>query len=531
MLSITLTAVPGSSGAEMNGDFKATDLGFLLHKNPERLHRIELAFGVAHVVYPEATETRTTASLLLEIDPVALVRSPDSDLGYVNDRPYVASSMLAVAMARSYREAMAGRSRERPDLAAQVLPFEAHLPVVPARGGPNFVRALFEPLGYHVEAEPVQLEDEPSLHSNRYVELKLSHELSLSSLLRHLYVLIPVLDDAKHYLIGEAEVEKLLRAASSWLGMHPLCEEITKRYLRRRHALVRTALERLSLLDDTLLEAESSDDVVSPAGGSTLEEGDTRVGYAVMQDSVVSGDSPGDARVSLHTQRLEAVFGVLLASGARSVLDLGCGEGKLLALLTRERQFERIVGLDVSQHMLEIAARKLRLGGVFAKNSSEGVQPRIALLHGALTYRDRRLEGFDAAALVEVIEHLEEDRLDAFERVVFGYAAPKTVVITTPNAEYNALFANLSGLRHRDHRFEWTRVQFQAWAEGVASRFGYLCRFENLGPVDESLGAPSQMAVFTKSLPAQTAGEGMSQRTKPDTEGFSSVVEEIARED
>jgi len=127
---------------------------------------------------------------------------------------------------------------------------------------------------------------------------------------------------------------------------------------------------------------------------------------------------------------------------------------------------------------------------------------RVEIFQGSLLYRDKRLAGFDAAALVEVIEHLDPPRLAALERVLFEFARPHHVVVTTPNREYNALFPTLpaGAMRHGDHRFEWTRAEFNAWGEGAAARFGYEVRFEPVGPMDEKAGAPSQMAVF--SLPA-----------------------------
>ena len=126
---------------------------------------------------------------------------------------------------------------------------------------------------------------------------------------------------------------------------------------------------------------------------------------------------------------------------------------------------------------------------------------RIRLLQGALNYRDARLAGFDAAAVVEVIEHLEPGRLDAFARSVFEFARPGAVVLTTPNAEYNVRFEGLPAgkLRHRDHRFEWTRGEFAEWCGAKASHFGYAVRFAPIGTDDSEVGPPTQMAVFTRA--------------------------------
>ena len=467
LLTITTTHTP------------ATDLGFLLHKNPARAQSCDLSFGRAHVFYPEASVERCTAALLLDVDPVGLVRGrrgPEGDGGllaqYVNDRPYVASSFLSVAIADLFGTAMSGRSKERPELAGTPLPLEVRLAVVPCRGGDEFLRRLFEPLGYTVMAQPHPLDATvPEWGASRYYTVGLSGTVRLSELLAHLYVLIPVLDDEKHYWVGDDEVNKLLRHGEGWLAAHPERETITRRYLKHRHSLVRDAIARL------VVEDEAEEDAAVPGGGRDAEE--------------LALERP----LSLNEQRLATVLGALRASGAASVLDLGCGEGRLLRLLLDDRQFTRILGMDVSYRALEVATDRLRLDRMPPKQ-----RERIELVHGSLMYRDARLAGFDAAAVVEVIEHLDPPRLAAFERVAFEFARPGTVVITTPNAEYNVQWASLPAgrFRHRDHRFEWTRAEFESWGRWVAERFGYAVRFTPVGPVDAAVGAPTQMGIFTR---------------------------------
>jgi 3' terminal RNA ribose 2'-O-methyltransferase Hen1 len=386
---------------------------------------------------------------------------------YVNDRPYAASSFLSVAMARTLRTAMGGASKERPELAAADIPLEAVVAPLPARGGPKLVRALFEPLGWSVEVEPVEGAGSQSGASMRYVTLRLSGRARLGALLNHLYVLIPVLDDDKHYWVGEDEIEKLLAHGRGWLETHPERELIAERYLRHRRSLARMALARLMPDADEPEAVERSD-----AAEAVLER-----------------------PIRLNDQRMDAVVEGLRASGAKSVADLGCGEGKLLARLVRERFVQRLIGTDAWARGLEFAARRLKLGQ--PGGPPEG---RVTLLHSSLTYRDKRLAGTDAAVLVEVIEHLDPDRLPALERVVFGEIAAKTIVVTTPNAEYNVLFPNLArgAMRHPDHRFEWTRAQFRDWTKGIEDRFGYRAELRDIGHVDDVCGAPTQMAVFTR---------------------------------
>lgn len=451
----------------------ATDLGYLLHKHPGRFQSYDLSFGQAHVFYPEAADDRCTACLLLDVDPVGVVRGKGSAEGllsqYVNDRPYAASSFLSVAISQVYGSALQGRCKDRPELPTVPLPLEARIDVLPVRGGERFLRAVFEPLGYSVEAARHPLDDRfPEWGESPYYSVTVAKQATLSDLLTHLYVLIPVFDHQKHYFVGDDEMEKLLAKGAGWLAGHPEKEEITRRYLKFQPSLYRQALARL-VQEEQPAEAEGNERPGDKAEGA-LEQ-----------------------PLSLHEQRLGAVLAALRGSGAKRVLDLGCGEGKLLRELLKDKQFEEVAGMDVSVRSLETARDRLKLDRLPERQAA-----RIKLLHGSLTYRDRRLEGFDAAAVVEVVEHLDPPRLSAFERAVFEFAQPQTVALTTPNREYNVRWENVGAerLRHPDHRFEWTRQEFRAWAEGIAGRFGYAVRFQPIGPEDESVGAPTQMGVF-----------------------------------
>jgi 3' terminal RNA ribose 2'-O-methyltransferase Hen1 len=374
---------------------------------------------------------------------------------------------------------MAGSSRERPELAETPIPLVARIAVLPCRGGDSFLRRLFEPLGYAVEAVPHPLDEaEPAWGDSRYFTVTLTATKRLAELLTHLYVLVPVLDGAKHYYVGDDEVEKLLRHGEGWLAMHPERDLIARRYLKHRRTLVRDAIARL-------VEQEE------PEADEAAEARDAE------EETV-------ERRISLNEQRLTAVFDALVATGAAEVIDLGCGEGNLLRKLIREPRFKQIVGMDVAHRSLEIAAERLKL-----ERLNERQRARIRLIHGSLMYRDPRLAGFGAAAVVEVVEHLDPPRLAAFERVVFGEARPGAVVLTTPNAEYNVRWPTLPAgrFRHRDHRFEWTRAELAAWAGAVAERYGYVVRYEPVGEVDDEVGPPTQMAVFTRSDLLPVLGE------------------------
>jgi 3' terminal RNA ribose 2'-O-methyltransferase Hen1 len=462
LLSITTTHRP------------ADDLSYLLHKHPQRLQSFDLSFGKAHVYYPEVGPERCTACLLLVVDAVGMVRGKNADQSfllaqYVNDRPYVASSFMSVAISQVFGSALQGRSKDRPQVVTASIPLEARLDVLSVRGGEKILRAMFEPLGYEVEVVGYPLDKSfPEWGESPYFSVVVRKTTTLSELLTHLYVLIPVFDSRKHYFVGEDEMEKLLAKGEGWLASHPEKDEIARRYLRFQPSLFRMALSRLAIEEEPIEGEEDKPEK------SLAEE---------------QLENP----LSLNEQRLASVMQALRESGAKSVLDLGCGEGKLIRELLKDRQFEEILGMDVSIRSLEIATRRLKL-----ERMPDQQAKRINLIHGSLMYRDKRLAGFDAASVVEVVEHLDPPRLSAFERVLFEFAKPRTVVLTTPNREFNATWATLPAgqFRHADHRFEWTRPEFQGWATRIAERFGYSVRFLPVGPEHPEYGSPTQMGIF-----------------------------------
>jgi 3' terminal RNA ribose 2'-O-methyltransferase Hen1 len=460
-----------------NKNSPATDLGYLLHKNPARCQQIDLAFGKAYVFFSEATDDTCTATLLLDIDPIGMVRGKagSSTSGpldqYVNDRPYVASSFLSVAIAKVFGSALQGKCKNRPDLVDTALPLTVRMSVLPCRGGVEFLSRLFEPLGYAVNAKPYVLDDAfKEWGDSVYYTVELARTATLKEVLTHLYVLIPVLDNQKHYYVGAAELENLLAKGDGWLSDHPEKKNIAKRYLKHNVSLARQALARLT-------DQNQADDESAAPNTDDLE---------------VSLEKP----LSLNEQRIQAVLAKVAAAGAKSVIDLGCGDGKLLRELIKDKSLTRIAGMDVSIRSLEFAHRRIGMDRLPGR-----IKEKITLFHGSLMYKDKRFSGYDAALAVEVVEHLDPPRLEAFEKVVFEHAQPKTIVITTPNREYNAMWDNLSegALRHGDHRFEWTRDEFKHWAEGLARQYHYAVAYYTIGPESPTLGSPTQMGVFTRA--------------------------------
>ncbi|GAA4925380.1 3' terminal RNA ribose 2'-O-methyltransferase Hen1 [Mucilaginibacter defluvii] len=457
--------------------FPADDLSYLLHKHPGKIQSVDISAGKVHIFYPEVNQLKCTAALLLDIDPVGLVRSAGpkgNDFAleqYVNDRPYVASSFMSAAIAKAYSSALNGRCKDKPELGDVAMHFTVKLSVLPVKGGEDILRSLFEPLGYQVSATQHPLDPAfPEWGNSRYFTVELSNRLTLQQLLSHLYVLIPVCDNDKHYWVNQEEVEKLFAKGKDWLEMHPAKEIIVRRYLKNQRSLANQAL-------GILLSKDEAEEAV---------ENETTTEIATDVE---------EPQLRIHELRLHAAKDELLLAGAKRVADLGYGEGKLIKLLLAEKQFEFVLGMDVSYRSLEIAKERLKL-----ERLPEKQLQRVRLIQGSLTYRDKRLDGFDGAALVEVIEHLDEPRLAALERSVFEFAKPTTIVITTPNAEYNVRFADYQEgkMRHNDHRFEWTRKEFESWGTDLAVKYNYNVIFKPVGEVDPEVGALSQMAVFSR---------------------------------
>lgn len=470
LVSITSTATDAAPDA--------TDLGYLLHKHPDRVRSIDVGFGRAHVFYPESSPERCTATLLIEVDPIALSRRKGGSRGghtlepYVNDRPYVASSMLCVALGKLYSTALSGTCETRPELVQRPLDLEISLPVVPVSGGEDVLRSLFEPLDYDVSCTGIPLDEEfPSWGDSRYMSLTLRGTVTVQQALEHLFVLLPVMDDRKHYWIGDDEIDKLLRRGGDWLPAHPKAEFITRRYLRFG-SLAREALTRL---------------------GDGASDSDAR------DEKNNASEASIERPLRLNDVRMQTIIDAVAAAGGGRVVDLGCGEGNLVRRLLAEPAVSQVLGVDVSIGALDKAEKRLRLDEM-----SERRLEQVELIQGALTYTDDRIRGFDIATVIEVIEHVDEERLDILSRVLFGHAAPSTVIVTTPNREYNVHFERLAPgtMRHRDHRFEWSRAEFEAWAHSVGEQFGYTSSFSSIGPNDPTTGPPTQMAIFKRGARA-----------------------------
>lgn len=455
----------------------ATDLSFLLHKHPGKLQTFELSFGYAHVFYSETSPECCSLSLMLDIDPIQLFQSNKGSKNsnfalqqYVNDRPYAASSFLSVAIAQVFGSALSGQCKTKPDLVERPIPLKATISVISSQDGEELISRLFVPLGYEVKVSQYPLDEHfPDWGISNYFTLQIQATTTLKLLLSHLYILIPVLDNDKHYFVGEDEINKLTSHGEGWLSTHPEKDLIVERYLRHRRNLTESALALLR-------EEDSTDKDKAEDHGDLKEE--------TVEKSI-----------GLNQQRVDSVYSEIKAIGGTRFIDLGCGEGKLIKKVLPEPQFMEIAGMDVSIRNLSKADSYLQIDRL-----PEIQRKKLKLFQGSLLYKDKRLQGYDVATLIEVIEHLDPIRLELMEKVVFGNASPGSVIVTTPNREYNRNWANLADgkFRHPDHHFEWTRDEFQTWAKRVASQYLYLVNFKSIGPEDSEIGSPTQMAIFKR---------------------------------
>lgn len=474
LLTITYRIPDGDAG------HSAQDLSWLLHKNPSRLHEFSLPMGKAYVCYPEMSDEQTTAALLLDLDPLDIARGKPgaryrklSD--YVNDRPYVASSFLSSAISRVFGTAMSGRCEKRQELADSRLDLSACVYMLSVGEKKEILNEIFEPLGYRLSYERFPIDEYfPEWGESPYVNLTLRGRVRLEELLRHLYVLIPVFDQKKHYFVSESEIDKLLLHGTGWLETHPARERIVRRYFAKTRSYANIAVYRLQ-------EVSGSEAAGEIGSGQKCKEERT---WELEKQFA-----------PLDQLRLEAVRQEVIRCGASSVIDLGCGEGKLLELLLPVREIGKLYGMDVSGEALEKARKRL------LHNIYPGQERRLPkLFQGSLLYQDSRICGFDAACVVEVMEHIVLEKLPIFEKVLFQKASPSTVILTTPNREYNMRYhcVNRRMFRHEDHRFEWTRKEFAAWAARICEQYGYEAEVKGIGEMDEKYGFPTQMGVFTK---------------------------------
>lgn len=463
----------------------APDLGFVLYKHPGRFFEKSASKGRVTGGFTENREDFAEFTLAVEIDPVERVRGVNWDRGiasYVEPMPFLAASHMSQALSQALGSAMNGVLGSKDPVidtrvkAAGVKPWPLTIKVGAVRCSPYMIESLFSELGWSVEIESHNLDvpgvsedDDRPLHV-----FTLKGEATVSDALTQLYVLLPVLDPSRHYFYDESEARKLFEKGGDWLKGHSSRDLIISRYLSKSKELRGYARQ----LFGNFQEKKDLDELIAET-----EE--------LMRD----WDDPDDT--SPHQQRHSQIIRDVVSWGARSVIDLGCGEGRLLERLVRIAPDMRVVGIEPSAREIERARKRL------SNNPGKNLDPRVEFVHGSAMYGDERFKDFDAAILSEVIEHVDEDRLSLLARSVFGIMAPRRVVITTPNGDYNRVFGLRPGeFRHADHRFEWTLAECQAWVVGVTAAYPYEAEITPVGgrnaDADEGHGEVSHYIVFTK---------------------------------
>ena len=454
-------------------------LSFLLSKNPQnRYDRIEKGHRV-RFTYTVFSDSEVEAVIFVTPDPVELVKnSPDTYeiTQYINDREFVVSSIFCAYIRSALGTALNGRPKE------DYLDWAKHAFQLTISFGPvatdlpdAAIKQLFEPLGYQIEIERGQAAYHFQLKeksSARFINLQ--GTLTVQNALRHLFVLIPVLDNYRHYFIDEREIEKLERYGEGWLADHPLKDLIIKRTLRFR--------ELIDLVGVNLSQSDN------PAQLANLVQSDADK-EAITPEPTLKPQPV----VRLNELRYQRVIKLVENLPTReSIVDFGAGEGKLSVRLGFIPGVKEILAVEPTEK------EQLRALKRFSEASHKEDFITPTPIWGSLFYYDEQLRAKDVMILNEVIEHIAESRLPRVMGTIFGSYKPKVLIVTTPNLEYNTVYQMEEKVRHKDHRFEWTRAEFAEWTHTLAGNYPYKVQLEGIGEEVEGYGHPSQIAIFTR---------------------------------
>ncbi|MBW4084382.1 3' terminal RNA ribose 2'-O-methyltransferase Hen1 [Paenibacillus sp. S150] len=462
-------------------------LSRLLAKNPDNLYdRMEKEARV-RIAFTASSEQEAEAVIYVTPDPVELVKGASSahnDITqYINDREFVVSSLFCTYIRSALGTALNGKTKEA------YLPWVNRKLALELTFGPvasnlpdHALEDLFIPLGYEVVLErgdAAYAFELKSRSSVRYIKLKGIQ--TLQTALRQLFVLIPALDDYKHYYISDDEVDKIRRYGDGWLENHPQRALILKRTLRFAGAIKH-------------YEDQMAGDGQQAENGASGEAPGIAEPFAAPAEASAGTGAAEAPKARLNDLRYAAIADTVERLAARrSIVDFGSGGGKLSARLSSVPGVQEIKAVEPS------AAAQLRAMDRFAKLEGRPGAIVPEPVTGSLFYYDEALRGKDVMILCEVIEHIDERRLNRVMETIFHEYAPGTLIITTPNKEYNALYQmEHEKLRHRDHRFEWDREAFGAWCSCWTSAYNYSVRLSGIGEFAQEYGYPTQMAIFTK---------------------------------
>ena len=499
----------------------AKALSFLLAKNPNNLYdRAEKGYRV-RLTYTVFTETEVEVILFVTPDSVELVKnSPDAFkiMQYINDREFVVSSLFCSYIRSALGTALNGRTLE------EYLPWVNHAFELNVGFGPVasdlsdlVFRKLFEPLGYQVNIVRGQADYQFKLKdksSARFIDLQ--RAVTLQNALKHLFVLIPVLDNYKHYFMDEREIEKLQRYGEGWLENHPLNEVIIKRFLRFREIIDKVPPELKAktpeCFADTLIEGpyegpyeglvERAEEYVESIKDQDQDQDQDQIQIQIQGREADQGHSrePLESKIeeskpiiSLNELRYQTIVKIIEnLTFKETIVDFGAGEGKLSVRLGLIPQVKEILAVEPTEKLLLRSIKRFAL----ASQDADYISP--IPVWGSFYYFDERMRDKDVMILGEVIEHLDEHRLPRVMDTIFGIYQPKTLIMTTPNSEYNQVYAMEEKVRHKDHRFEWTRPEFAQWCNTWAHQYAYSVQIGGIGQEVEGFGQPTQSAIFTR---------------------------------
>ncbi|MCK1992095.1 3' terminal RNA ribose 2'-O-methyltransferase Hen1 [Peribacillus muralis] len=433
-------------------------ISYLLSKNPNNLYERKHKGHVVRLFYSTFTETEMEATIFVTPDPIELVKNTANSYDithYINDREFAVSSIFCSLIRSALGTALNGQPKEEhAEWVNHPFSFQFDFGPVVSTLSDNQLRELFEPIGYEVSITRPDIQysfDMKDRSSTRTVSLK--GLKTLQEGLRHLFVLIPVIDNYKHYYIDEKEIDKLERYGEGWLDDHPMRDFIYRQSLRFK--------EVYSIVENKKPEMKKDDK---------------------------------ESKVRLNDLRYEKIFDTVSQMHPSSVVDFGSGEGKLSVRLGFIEGVKEILAVEPSQ------SATLKALGRFdkVKDKEKFVIPKP--LWGSLFYYDEELKNKDVIILCEVIEHIDEHRLPKVMDTILQDYQPRALILTTPNREYNEVYDMEDALRHNDHRFEWTRAEFQQWCTARNHDDSYDLRFEGIGEEHVTQGCPTQMCVFERKV-------------------------------
>lgn len=433
-------------------------ISYLLSKNPDNLYERNHKGHLVRLFYSKFTEEEVEVTIFVTPDPIELLqnRSNSYDIThYINDREFAVSSIFTSFVRSALGTALNGQPKEEYlKWVSYRFPFKFQFGPVASTFSDLQIKDLFEPIGYEVSISRPEIDYAIDLKEKSSARMiTLSANQTLQDALRHLFVLIPVIDDYKHYFIDEKEIEKLQRYGEGWLEEHPKRDSIYRQALRFKE--IYSQVERPSSQEQTDEEAKK------------VRLNDLRYGKIVEKAEIMR---------------------------PKSIVDFGSGEGKLSLRLGFLEGVKEILAVEPSE--IENLKAKRRFEKV--KDQPNFVEPET--LWGSLFYFDERLKGKDLIILCEVIEHIDEYRLPKAMDMILHQYTPESLIITTPNKEYNVVYDMEENYRHSDHRFEWTRQEFREWCHARNHQNLYELEFLGIGQEHLSQGFPTQMCVFKRTV-------------------------------